>query len=237
MRQQWAAELDRTREQLGSQLGQAREQLGSQLGQAREQLTTQLKSECSSQLEGAVSLARSEASRSTAVKITQALAESGRRIRTKESVTDIAIELVETAKQFCGRCALFIQKGNGLLGFRAQGFSDPKIGTALQQLEVPLGRGSALSQAVATKERVEVSGGGHEVSPEIAGLFGLNGDSRVILIPVILRDRVLALLYADGGEQQAEVQAAALEVLTTITEAWLEAVGTRKKQHEAVAVR
>ena len=57
------------------------------------------------------------------------------------------------------------------------------------------------------------------------------------LIPVILRDRVLALLFADSGENKIEVQSAALEVLTTITEAWLEAVGTRKKQHEAVSAR
>jgi hypothetical protein len=47
----------------------------------------------------------------------------------------------------------------------------------------------------------------------------------------------LALLYADGGEKKAEVQTAALQVLTTVTEAWLEAVGTRKKQHETVSAR
>jgi hypothetical protein len=145
--------------------------------------------------------------------------------------------LVETARQFCGRCALFIQKGNAILGFRAHGFSDPKVSSALQQLEVPLGNGTALSRVVATRESVEVGGGADAVSPEIAELFGLNGDNHVYLVPVILRDRVLALLYADGGEQKAEVQSAALQVLTTVTEAWLEAVGTRKKQHEAVSAR
>jgi hypothetical protein len=210
---------------------------GEKIELARQELTTQLKSECSAQLDAAVALARDEAARFSARHVAQTLAESGRRIRSKESVTDIAIELVETAKQFCTRCALFIQKGNGLLGFRAQGFSDSQIGTALQQLEVPLSKGSALSQAVATRERVEVGGGEREISPEIAGLFGLNGDSRIVLIPVILRDRVLALLYADGGDQNVEVQTAALEVLTTVTEAWLEAVGTRKKQPEAVHAR
>jgi len=222
------------REELAAQLQSA---FGERIEQSRQELTAQLQSECTAQLDAAVSLARNEATRTTAIKVAEALAESGRRIRTKESVTDIAVELVETAKQFCGRCALFIQKGNAILGFRAQGFGDQKIGTALQQLEVPLARGSALAKAVATKERVEANGGAEEVSPEIAGLFGLNGENRVHLIPVILRDRVLALLYADSGEHKIEVQSAALEVLTTVTEAWLEAVGTRKKQHEAVSAR
>jgi hypothetical protein len=226
--------IQRVRDELSAQLNSA---FGEKIEQARQELTARLKSECAAQLDGAVLLARNEATRTTAMKIADALAESGRRIRSKESVTDIAIELVETAKQFCGRCALFIQKGNAILGFRAQGFGDPKIGTALQQLEVPLAKGSALAKAVATKERVEVNGSADEVSPEIAGLFGLNGESRIHLIPVILRDRVLALLYADGGEHKVEVQSGALEVLTTVTEAWLEAVGTRKKQHEAVSAR
>jgi hypothetical protein len=224
----------------GEKIEQARHELTAELQSA----TAQLKSECAAELEAAVAqakeqgaLAKGEAVRTTARQLAETLAESGRRIRTKETVTDIAIELVETAKQFCGRCALFIQKGNGILGFRAQGFTDPQIVRTIQQLEIPLGKGSALSQAVATKERVEVGGGDNEVSPEIAALFGLNGDRRVVLIPVILRDRVLALLYADGGEQQVEVQTAALEVLTTITEAWLEAVGTRKKQPEVVHAR
>lgn len=210
---------------------------GEKIEQARQELAARLKSECLAQLDAAVTLARDEATRTTATRVTEALAESGRRIRTKESVTDIAIELVETARQFCGRCALFIQKGNAILGFRAHGFSDPKIGAALQQLEVPLGNGTALTKVVATRESVQVIGGGDAVSPEIAGLFGLNGDNQILLIPVILRDRVLALLYADGGEKKAEVQTAALQVLTTVTEAWLEAVGTRKKQHEAVSAR
>jgi hypothetical protein len=210
---------------------------GERIEQVRHELATRLKSECTAQLDAAVTLARAEATRTTAARVTEALAESGRRIRTKESVTDIAIELVETARQFCGRCALFIQKGNAILGFRAHGFSDPKISAALQQLEVPLGNGTALTKVVATRESVQVSGGGDAVSPEIAGLFGLNGDNQVLLIPVILRDRVLALLYADGGEKKADIQIAALQVLTTVTEAWLEAVGTRKKQHEAVSAR
>jgi hypothetical protein len=226
--------IQRVRDELAAQLSSAFEE---NIAGAKQELTAKLTSECSAQLDAAVLSARGEATRSAAIKVAEALAESGRRIRSKESVTDIAIELVETAKLFCGRCALFIQKGNAILGFRAQGFGDARISTALQQLEVPLAKGSALAKAVATKERVETSGGAEDVSPEIAGLFGLNGDKRVELIPVILRDRVLALLYADDGEHKIEVQSAALEVLTTVTEAWLEAVGTRKKQHEAVSAR
>ena len=121
-----ATKSSSAREELACQLNSA---FSEKVEQARQELTERLKSEWTAQLESAVLLTRNEATRSTAIKLAETLAESGRRIRTKESVTDIAIELVETAQLFCGRCALFIQKGNAILGFRAQGFGDPKIGT------------------------------------------------------------------------------------------------------------
>jgi hypothetical protein len=222
---------------LAAKIEAALETAFRQIDQTRQELVEHLTREASAHLDAAVGEARREAASSAGAQVAETLAASSRRIRSKESVTDIAIELVETAGQFCGRCALFIQKGSAILGFRAHGFSDPKVATALQQLEIPVASASGVAHAIGTRGVVVTGGSGAELSAEISELFGLKPDDRAHLVPVVLRDRVLALLYADSGGSGAAVQTAALEVLTTITEAWLEAVGTRKKHHEAVSAR
>lgn len=207
------------------------------IGNARRELAEQLQNECSAELQSAVNQAREEASRTSREELAAALSAAGRQIRSKDSVTDIAVALVETAAQFCGRSALFIQKGKGVLGFRAQGFRNPDLGQQFQQLDVPLTDAAAIGRAVESRETVVASGTAQDVSGPIAELFGLSSEDQVHLFPVTLRDKVLAVLYADGADSSGDVQTAALELLTNVTEAWLEAVGTRKKQSEAASAQ
>ena len=62
----------------------------------------------------------------------------------------------------------------------------------------------------------------------LADVLGTSADDRVHLFPIVLRDRVLAVLLVDGDEERT-VEQPAIEVLVSLAEAWLEAVGTRKK--------
>ena len=66
-------------------------------------------------------------------------------------------------------------------------------------------------------------------------LFELKNEVRAHLFPVTLRDSVLAVLYADGGPGQNAVDSTVLEILTASAEAWIEAVGTRKKKTPEMA--
>jgi hypothetical protein len=210
------------------------------IGAARRELGEQLRDHCLSHLESAVGQARQQA-REEAAQVTRELAKAlsaaGREIRGKESVTDIALTLVEAASRFCGRAALFVQKEKGVLGFRTKGFSDPKVAASFQQFEVSLSESPAIGKAVQSRQPVAATGSSSDVSQAVADLFGLQAEDKIYLFPIILRDKVLAVLYVDGHGANAEPYPAAIEVLTNVTEAWLEAVGTRKKQHEAAATR
>ena len=94
---------------------------------------------------------------------------------------------------------------------------------------MPLVDAAALAHAVETRDAVVAGGSPGDLSDDVVALFGLKADDRVYLFPIVLRDKVLAVLYADGGESGLDVERAAIETLTSVTEAWLEAVGTRKK--------
>lgn len=156
------------------------------------------------------------------------LLEAARRIRLEQSVTGIAVALVETALAFAKRTALFIQKENRLLGFRLMGVADADKRRALEQLDIPIANASGLAHAVETSDAVVCGGGPGELSPQLAEILATTADDRVYLFPIVLRERVLAVLCADGDEERP-VEHSAIELLVSLSEAWLEAVGTRKK--------
>lgn len=182
-------------------------------------------------LESQLEQARKEALQTTA----QAFAESSVRIRREESVTGIATALVEGAARFCGRSALFIHRGDQLLGFRVAGERDSEKQLAFQRLSIGVRDASAAAHAIHSLDAVVVEANPGELSQPVVDLFGLTPEQRVHLLPVSLRDKVLAIVYCDdcGEEGERPVLVPAIETLISLAEAWIEAVGTRRKQTAA----
>jgi hypothetical protein len=58
--------------------------------------------------------------------------------------------------------------------------------------------------------------------------FGRPADEQLLLVPLLLKDKVAALFYADGGST-GPLDAAALELLVMATSAWLEVTSLRKQ--------
>ena len=215
--------------------------LANRLDEIRQELTELLRAECGALVESRIEEHEAATAQTARRETAESLAEGVRRIRSAESVTGIAGALVETAAEFAGRCALFIHKGERLLGFRMsgqeegqgdEGQGDEGQGeeqSSFESMEVPLAGAAALAHAVETRDAVVAGGNPGELSEDVVHLFGLTADDRVHLFPIVLRDKVLAVLYADAGNSGRDVERAAIEILTSVAEAWLEAVGTRKK--------
>ena len=205
--------------------------LANRLDEIRQDLTDLLKAECGALVESRIEEHEAATARRSRRETAESLAEGVRRIRSAESVSGIAVALVETAAGFAGRCALFIHKGERLLGFRMSGQDEgqDEEQSSFESLEVPLVGAAALAHAVETRDAVVAGGNSGDLSEDVVHLFGLTADDRVHLFPIVLRDKVLAVLYADGGNTGRDVEQAAIEILTSVAEAWLEAVGTRKK--------
>ena len=186
----------------------------------RSEMVEQLSATCGDVLWPAMDDARTHAA--------EVLSAAARRIRAEESVTGIAAALVETASHYCGRSALFIHKNHRLLGFQAEGL-EPKQKAWFQQIDIGSAEAAAFAHAIDTKDPVVTSGTVNELSAKVIDALAVNSETRIHLFPVVLRDSVLALLYTDDRGFKGQPQTAAIELLTFLAEAWIEAVGARAK--------
>lgn len=145
-----------------------------------------------------------------------------RTILDSASQAEILSSLLEGSGKFSQRSALFVIKGGNAVGWRARGFDnnddiksvtfDPHTGLA--------GR--------AYDDRQPVQAAAAEFDSAFISTFGkpLVGTNAIVL-PLILRDKVAALVYADGGTI-GKMDPAALECLTRGAGLWLEIVAARK---------
>ncbi len=207
------------------------------------ELAERLRVECSALLEasaaGAAAAAREEAeseSRQIRAALLSGLSQSVREIRAADSVTGIASGLVDGAAGFCARSALLIHKGDSLLGFRLAGAVDDGAREAFQRISFRVDEAASFAHAIDTLDQVLSSGSAHDLSTPVTKLLGLRDEDRVIILPVKLRDKVLALLYCDSkapAGSEKPVETAPIEVLTALAEAWIEAISTRRRSNGA----
>lgn len=209
-----------------------KEKIKEKIEELTAEAAERIKAECAPIVDSAVEEARQAGSRDGGAATASELAESVRRIRREDSINGIASALVECAARFCGRSALFIHKGDKLLGFRTAGV-DRSTQAAFEKLAVPIAKAASIARAVESLAPVTAAGRAEDLSSPVVEAFGLSEDDSVRLYPVALRDKVLAVLYADASADGAEIVSPALEVLVSLTEAWIEAVGARKKSGAA----
>jgi hypothetical protein len=190
----------------------------------RHELAARLHDEWEKAMQG-----RGEKALQARAEATAALAAAVRRIRAESSVTTIANALVESAAEFAGRAALLIVRDGRLLGFLGGGGAGDEVKRRFEQVDLSVSEATAMAHAIETRDPVVTGGSANDLSRSIVDVFGLTAEDRVYLFPVVLRDQVLAVLYADAGPASRAVESDAIEVLASVAEAWIEAVGSRKK--------
>ena len=68
------------------------------------------------------------------------------------------------------------------------------------------------------------------MDPKFISQFGAPAEDRLFLLPLRLKDKIAALVYADAGtDSSGKMDTAALEVLVAATSAWLEVASLRKQ--------
>jgi hypothetical protein len=136
---------------------------------------------------------------------------------------EILRALLDSTVLYSGRAALFVVKNGSATGWQGAGFSnnDAIKDFALDANSGVVGR--------VMQSRTPENGSASEFDQHFISKFGASGDGKLSLLPLLLKDKVSALVYADSGSQGATVDAAALDVLVKATSAWLEVVSQRKQ--------
>lgn len=138
------------------------------------------------------------------------------------SQADILTSLLDGAEKFSERCGLLVTRGANAAGWQCRGISLD----VFRRTQLDCSRGLS-ERAIRTK--APAAGSIFELDSNFASQLGEPKDGNVILLPLAVRDRVVALLFADGGAKGAEgLDVSAVEILVRSTVLWLETLSMRK---------
>ena len=205
--------------------------LRARLSEAGEEAIRELRGECASLLASAAENARGQARETESTRL-EALAECARRIRAESTVTEIVPALAEAAARFCSRAAVFVHREGQISGFVVAGPLPEEQRKAFPRMTLALADAPAFARAVESRAAVSAMAAPEEISHALAESMGVGGADGVRIWPLVLRDRVLALLYCDGKAPEpgeTPIVDAAVESLVLLAEAWIEAVGNRRR--------
>ena len=134
---------------------------------------------------------------------------------------DVLNVLLDFAARFSGRTALFVLRGESATVWQARGFPDDN---GLRSFSLNL-TGGVVTRVL--KERVPVAAGLDFDAAFLTKVGHAAGDN-AILLPLVLRDKVSALVYADCGLEGGRLDVAALKLLVRSASMWLEVLTLRK---------
>ena len=137
------------------------------------------------------------------------------------SQADILNVLLDFAARFSGRVALFVVRSEAATVWQARGFPDDN---GLRGFNLNLAD-AVVSRVV--HERVPVAAG-LDFDPTFLQRVGHATGGNAILLPLVLRDKVSALVYADCGLEGGKLDVAALKLLMRSAGMWLEVLALRK---------
>ena len=143
---------------------------------------------------------------------------------------EILRALLDGTADYSGRAALFVVKSGTATGWQGRAFAN---NDDIKDFMLDLSAGMA---ARALQTRTALTGSASDVDPQFISLFGAPAGEAMVL-PLLLKDKIAALVYADTGEEAGrQLDSASLEILVAATSAWLEVISLRKQaQKESVA--
>jgi hypothetical protein len=139
---------------------------------------------------------------------------------------EILRALLDNTVRYAGRAALFVIKAGAASGWQGRGFSKDED-DPIKDLPLDISTGVAER---AMQSRMAFTGKSNEMDPQFVARLGAPKDDSVMVLPLVLKEKVAALVYGDAGsEAGGKMDSAALELLVVATSAWLEVVSLRKQ--------
>jgi len=142
---------------------------------------------------------------------------------------EILKALLDVGTSYASRVALFVVKGGAASGWQARGLDDDNL---IKDFPLDMASGPA---SHAYQNRVATPANIAEMDRRFVKQFGGPTNEQIVILPLVLKDKVAALLYADGGADNL-LDAGSLEVLVMATSAWLEVASLRKQAQQRESV-
>jgi hypothetical protein len=135
---------------------------------------------------------------------------------------EILRALLDAGSLYGSRVALFVVKAGTATGWQGRGLGEEDT---VKDFPLDMSSGPA---AHAYQNRTATPANIAEMDRRFVKQFGGPANEQILVLPLVLKDKVAALLYADGGADGG-LDGPSLEVLVLATSAWLEVVSLRKQ--------
>jgi len=144
-------------------------------------------------------------------------------IQDAASQAEILRRLLEGEARFAGRVALFVVKGATVNGWQGIGFEDNE---GVKNISVSATAGLA-GKAIQARSMVE--GATNEFDSGFISTVKAPAENRCLVLPLVVKEKVAAVIYADGGVVPGgALDASGLQSLTRFAAIWLELTALRK---------
>src|SRR5690349_16610941 len=168
--------------------------------------------------ERGVELAASESSRAKASSDMAIVKSTISEINEQKSQADILKALVNRASSFAPRVAFFVIKGDQATGWRGRGFEGTVGDDAVQQISFPLSADTVVGSAAKGLATWSGGPGSHKEDHMVVNRLGAEPPQRIVSIPLVVRGRAVAVLYADSAGLDSEsINLEALETLVSVS--------------------
>jgi hypothetical protein len=157
------------------------------------------------------------------------------------TLTEVLTILLDELSHFAPRVALFILKGGSCIGWNGRGFdTTPGFSNeAIKKISVPANADTLFSAVINSRSAFFGESNRHRDNVQLLSRIGNVLPSMVFAAPLILREKVTAVIYADSGDGPERLkEAEALEILTVYAAKLLDALsaqrtGPRTGEHAA----
>jgi hypothetical protein len=132
----------------------------------------------------------------------------------QDSQAGILKILVNRAASFAPRVAFFVIKGDQGIGWRARGFQGTVGDSAIHQMSFPISADTSVGNAARSRDSWSGNSSSHSENHLILNRLGDQPPARIVAVPLVVRNRSVAVLYADSADLDAD--AISLEALETL---------------------
>jgi hypothetical protein len=168
--------------------------------------------------ERGIEMAASESSRAKASSDMAIVKAAITDINEQKSQADILKALVNRASSFAPRVAFFVIKGERATGWRGRGFEGTVGDDAIQQISLPLTADTVVGSTARDLATWSGGPGSHKEDHLLLNRLGEEPAQRMVAIPLTVRKRAVAVLYADSAGLDSEsINLEALETLVTVS--------------------
>jgi hypothetical protein len=151
-------------------------------------------------------------------------------ISLQNNQVDILTAYLDKAAIFAPRTALFVIKSGNLVGWQARGFEGEFNNASIKTVMFSADRENFLRKAADTRTTMQASTSGNPNVLEVVSKFGALAPDTVYAVPLVVRDKTVAVLYADSGTTpNGLVDAHSLEIITTVVSLTVELSSARAK--------